>query len=146
VLIRTATAPRCGCICQSTDPVATTCSLLPAALQLKALQSLGLPAQRRYSVLDADRELTRSNKSAGRPDPAATKAQLERLKELGLLGLQAGGEHANLPLTHLTCCRRLLRPRLCCHSCMRASFCRQSAHVAYCCCNQYIFLEMSWCV
>jgi hypothetical protein len=50
------------------------------------LREHGLPVSRRYTALDAHRELTRHLKSRGLPDPPATPAQAARMRELGLDG------------------------------------------------------------
>ncbi|GBF96092.1 transaldolase [Raphidocelis subcapitata] len=59
--------------------------LTPAgARQLEALRAAGLPASRRYTALDAARELMRASKARGAPEAPATPAQLARIEELGL--------------------------------------------------------------
>jgi hypothetical protein len=58
----------------------------PGARQLEVLREHGLPVSRRYTALDAHRELTRHLKSRGLPDPPATPAQAARMRELGLDG------------------------------------------------------------
>jgi len=59
--------------------------LTPAgARQLEALRAAGLPTSRRYTALDAHRELLRAAKARGLPEPPATAAQLARIRELGV--------------------------------------------------------------
>ncbi|KAF8057681.1 hypothetical protein HT031_006030 [Scenedesmus sp. PABB004] len=58
---------------------------LPAsARQLELLRAAGLPHSRRYSCLDARRELVRHAKSSGLPEPLASPSQLARIAELRL--------------------------------------------------------------
>jgi hypothetical protein len=84
---------------------AAAAHLVPAGTrQLDALRAAGLPVSRRYSALDAHRELLRAAKARGVGEAPATAAQLARIQELGLAlppppttgggveGEQAGGE------------------------------------------------------
>jgi hypothetical protein len=72
----------------------------PGARQLDTLRSAGLPASRRYSALDAHRELLRASKARRAPEAPATPAQRARIEELGLRlprppGGGGGGEGAS---------------------------------------------------
>ncbi|KAF6262472.1 hypothetical protein COO60DRAFT_628552 [Scenedesmus sp. NREL 46B-D3] len=50
--------------------------------QLELLRAAALPHSRRYSCLDAHRELLRYTKTHGLPEPTATPSQLARIREL----------------------------------------------------------------
>ncbi|WIA22295.1 hypothetical protein OEZ85_004613 [Tetradesmus obliquus] len=57
-------------------------AMLATPRQLELLRAAGLPTSRRYSCLDAHRELLRHAKTHGLPELPATPSQLARMQEL----------------------------------------------------------------